>query len=159
MWDPRPNQFIQNSVTETFRQTLHIWALHLICRQTLHIQTQYHTTQSKPTHHTITQPACRQFLHQHCYKYLLHAVRTAVQIPALKMPSPLAACTHLLQFVAAVLLFLPTVWPLPMPAVDSPFLAIKIDRDQGGVKYGFNSAVSKQSQNLVVSGRKQEKCE
>merc|ERR1711875_66770 len=53
---------------------------------------------------------------------------------------------------AAVFILLPAVFPLPLPAGDTPFLAIKIDRDQGGVKYSYDSAVSKQLQNLVVSG-------
>merc|ERR1712121_442989 len=53
---------------------------------------------------------------------------------------------------AAVFILLPAVFPLPLPAGDTPFLAIKIDRDQGGVKYRYDSAVSKQLQNLVVSG-------
>ena len=50
------------------------------------------------------------------------------------------------------LVLLPAVHLFPLPAGDSPFLAIKIDREQGGVKYGYDSAVSKQEQNLVVSG-------
>ena len=54
---------------------------------------------------------------------------------------------------AAVFILLPAVFPLPLPAGDTPFLAIKIDRDQGGVKYSYDSAVSKQLQNLVVSGK------
>ena len=73
-------------------------------------------------------------------------------VPAVTMLVTPPACTPFLQYSAVVLLLLPAVWPLPLPTVDSPFLAIKIDRDQGGVKYGFDSAVSKQEQNLVISG-------
>merc|ERR1712212_20811 len=58
----------------------------------------------------------------------------------------------LAHIAAAVVIVLPAVFPLPLPAGDTPFLAIKIDRDQGGVKYSYDSAVSKQAQNLVVSG-------
>ena len=62
-----------------------------------------------------------------------------------------------MQLTAAVLIILPSVLPLPLPAVDSPFLAIKINREQGGIKYGYDSAVSKQVQNLVVSGKGDDK--
>ena len=62
-----------------------------------------------------------------------------------------------MQLTTAVLIILPSVLPLPLPAVDSPFLAIKINREQGGIKYGYDSAVSKQAQNLVVSGKENHK--
>merc|ERR1711887_351124 len=67
------------------------------------------------------------------------SVQFARHIPAVNMAVQLVRC-------------LPAALTAPLPAVDSPFLAIKIDRDQGGVKYGFDSAVSKQAQNLIVSG-------
>ena len=64
------------------------------------------------------------------------------------------AVTQILQLTVAVtIILLPAVFSLPLPAVDSPFLAIKINREQGGIKYGYDSAVSKQAQNLVVSGK------
>merc|ERR1712198_531628 len=57
-----------------------------------------------------------------------------------------------MQKIINHLILFPAVHLFPLPAGDSPFLAIKIDREQGGVKYGYDSAVSKQEQNLVVSG-------
>merc|ERR1711982_190993 len=63
-----------------------------------------------------------------------------------------AMLAHTAVAAAAVFILLPAVYPYPLPAGDTPFLAIKIDRDQGGVKYSYDSAVSKQAQNLVVSG-------
>ena len=59
----------------------------------------------------------------------------------------------LAHIAVAVFILLPPAYSLPLPAGDTPFLAIKIDRDQGGVKYSYDSAVSKQAQNLVVSGK------
>ena len=64
------------------------------------------------------------------------------------------AVTQILQLTVAVtIILLPAVFSLPLPAVYSPFLAIKINREQGVIKYGYDSAVSKQAQNLVVSGK------
>merc|ERR1712083_31679 len=39
-----------------------------------------------------------------------------------------------------------------LPVVDNPYLNIKINREDNGVKSGFDSAVSKAVQNLIVSG-------
>merc|ERR1711890_120261 len=39
-----------------------------------------------------------------------------------------------------------------LPVVDNPYLNIKINREDNGVKSGFDSEVSKAVQNLVVSG-------
>merc|ERR1711970_287148 len=68
-------------------------------------------------------------------------------LPTVTMVTMLA---HILA--VAVFILLPPAFSLPLPAGDTPFLAIKIDRHQGGVKYSYDSAVSKQAQNLVVSG-------
>ena len=38
------------------------------------------------------------------------------------------------------------------PAVTNPHLSITINRDDGGVKSGFDASVSKATQNLQVSG-------
>jgi len=59
---------------------------------------------------------------------------------------------HLAMMRASLLLLCVATLSMARPQYDDKIVTIRINREDQGVKSGFDSAVSKQDQSLVVSG-------